>query len=156
MLKKSGRIAEKKQDRTLGAGTVAAYIHSTKEVGAMIVLSSETDFVSKHEDFIKLAYDIAMHVAATAPTFISRADVTEESTRAARSVFLDEAKDKGADMQEKIVEGKMDAYLKERVLLEQPYIKNPDVTIQGLIEEAVQKFGEKISVTKCVRFAVRE
>lgn len=154
--KKSGRIAEKKQDRTLGAGTVAAYIHSTKEVGAMIVLSSETDFVSKHEDFIKLAYDIAMHVAATAPTFISRADVTEESTRAARSVFLDEAKDKGADMQEKIVEGKMDAYLKERVLLEQPYIKNPDVTIQGLIEEAVQKFGEKISVTKCVRFAVRE
>src|SRR5690606_6609281 len=123
-------------------GVVQAYVHSNKEVGAMVLLSCETDFVARNPEFVSLAYDIAMHAAATAPTFVSREQVTEESTKAARAVFEDEAKDKPADMREKIVAGKMDSYLKERVLLEQEFIKDPSVTIKELVEQATQKFGE--------------
>lgn len=152
--KKSAAAAEKKADRTLGAGVVAAYVHTTKEVGAMVLLSSETDFVSKNEEFVKLAYDIAMHAAATMPAFISRDQVTEESTRAARAVFEKEAADKPEAMRENIIKGKMDAYLSERVLLEQPFIKDPSVTIGDMIKSASQKFGEKVALTDCTRFSV--
>jgi elongation factor Ts len=153
--KKSAASAEKKADRTLGAGRVAAYIHTNKEIGAMVLLSSETDFVAKTDEFLQLAYDIAMHAAATAPEFISRSQVTEESTKAAREVFEKEASDKPEAMRAKIVEGKMDAYLAERVLLDQPFIKDPTMTISDLIKAATQKFGEKVEVTECVRFSAR-
>lgn len=153
--KKSSAAAEKKADRTLGAGVVSAYIHSSKDVGAMVVLSCETDFVAKNPEFIQLAYDIAMHAAATGPEFVSRTQVTEASTAKARQVFEEEAKDKPEEMRAKIVEGKIDAYLREKVLLEQPYIKNPEVTIQGLVDAATQKFGERVEVSECVRYSAR-
>jgi elongation factor Ts len=153
--KKSSAAAMKKADRSLGAGVVSAYIHSSKDVGAMVVLSCETDFVAKNEEFVKLAYDIAMHAAATAPEFVSRAQVTPEATATARAVFVAEVADKPEEMREKIVEGKIDAFLKEKVLLEQQFIKNPDMTIQGLIEAAVQKFGERVEVSECVRYSAR-
>ena len=157
LLRKKGTVAAaKKADRELGAGTVAAYIHANNEVGTLILLSCETDFVSKNEEFVRLARDIAMHATATNPEFISRADVTSEKADAARSVFEDEAKDKPEDVRTKVVEGKMDSYLKESVLLEQPFIKNPEETIQGLIEGATQKFGERVEVTKLTRFSVRD
>lgn len=153
--KKSGDSAAKKADRELGAGTVAAYVHSSKDVGAMVVLACETDFVSKNPEFTQIAYDIAMHAAATNPQFVSRDEVTDEAVAAARSVFEDEAKDKPEAMREKIVTGKMDSYLQEQVLLEQPFIKNPDQTIQDLVEQATQKFGERIEISDCVRFSTR-
>jgi elongation factor Ts len=153
--KKSAASAEKKAGRELGAGAVAAYVHNTKEVGAMVLLSSETDFVSKNEEFVKLAYDIAMHAAASTFSFINRAQVTEEATKAAREVFEKEAADKPEAMRENIVKGKMDSYLKERVLLEQPFIKDPSLTIEDMIKGAGQKFGEKVELTECVRFSVR-
>lgn len=152
--KKSAASAEKKADRTLGAGRVSAYIHTNKEIGAMVVLSSETDFVAKTDEFLKLAYDIAMHAAATNPEFINREEVTEEATRVAKEVFEKEAADKPEAMRAKIVEGKIDAYLAEKVLMEQPYIKDPSKTIADLVKEATQKFGEKIVISKCVRFSV--
>lgn len=153
--KKSSAAAQKKADRTLGAGVVSAYIHSSKDIGAMVMLSCETDFVAKNPEFVQLAYDIAMHAAATSPEFVSRAQVTDEATVKAREVFEREAEDKPAEMRAKIVEGKIDAFLKEKVLLEQPYIKNPDLTIQGLVDAATQKFGERVEVTDCVRYSVR-
>lgn len=152
--KKSAASAEKKADRTLGAGRVSAYIHTNKEIGAMVMLSSETDFVAKTDEFLKLAYDIAMHAAATNPEFINREEVTEEATRVAKEVFEKEAADKPEAMRAKIVEGKIDAYLAEKVLMEQPYIKDPSKTIADLVKEATQKFGEKIVISKCVRFSV--
>lgn len=152
--KKSAAAADKKSDRVLGSGAVQAYIHNTKEVGAMVLLSSETDFVAKNEEFVKLAYDIAMHAAASVYSFISRDQVTEESTRAAREVFEKEAADKPEAMRAKIVEGKMDSYIKERVLLDQPFIKNPEVTIQEMLTQASQKFGEKVVLTECTRFSI--
>lgn len=153
--KKSSAAAAKKSDRALGAGIVAAYVHSSKDVGAMVLLSSETDFVAKNPEFGALAYDIALHAAATSPEFISRQEVTPEATAKAREVFEREAADKPEDMRATIVEGKIDAYLKEKVLLEQPFVKNPEITIQGLIDAATQKFGERIMVSECVRYSAR-
>jgi len=150
----SAQVAAKKGDRELGSGAVQAYVHSGNTVGALVVLACETDFVAKNEDFVKTAYDIAMHVAATAPEFISRDQVTDEATQAARAVFEAEAADKPEEMREKIIQGKLDAFLKEKVLLEQPFVKNPDITIQGLLDEATQKFGERIQIIDMCRFSV--
>jgi len=150
----SAQMAAKKADRDLGAGAVQAYIHAGNSVGSIVVLACETDFVAKNEEFVKLAYDIAMHVAATAPEFVSRNEVNEEATAAARSVFEAEAADKPEEMREKIVSGKIDAFLRDKVLLEQPFVKNPDVTVQGLLDEAIQKFGERIEVAEAARYSV--
>lgn len=154
LLRKQGaRALEKKADRTLGAGIIASYVHSTGTVGAMVELRCETDFVAKNDEFRELARNIAMHVTAASPEFLSRAEVTEDATKKAREVFAGEVKDKPADMQEKILVGKLDAYLKEKILLEQDYIKDPSVTVQGLIEQGVQKFGERIELSRFVRLA---
>jgi elongation factor Ts len=153
--KKSSAAAAKKSARTLGAGVVQAYIHASQDVGAMVLLSCETDFVAKNEEFKTLAHNIAMHATATNPEFVSRTQVTEEATAKAKQLFEEEAKDKPEDKRAAIVEGKLNAYIQDRVLLEQPYIKNPEQTIQGLVEQAVQKFGERIEVSECVRFSVK-
>src|SRR3990167_2066398 len=100
--KQSAAIARKKSDRELGAGIVAAYTHAGGSVVGAVVLACETDFVSKNEEFGKLAYDIAMHVAAMNPQFIRREDVKDADVTAAKAVFEDEAKSRPADMQRKI------------------------------------------------------
>ncbi len=151
--KKSGEIAAKKGDRALGSGAVASYIHSTGSVGGMVVLSAETDFVAKNEEFRKLAYDIAMHVVALNPEYLSSKDIPEEAKAKARDAFRGEVKDKPAPMQEKILDGKLASYFGERTLLDQRYVKNPEITIQGLVEQAVQKFGERIEVSQFIRFS---
>lgn len=153
--KKSSAAAAKKAERSLGAGVVQAYIHASKDVGAIVLLSCETDFVAKNEEFVTLARDIAMHATATNPEFIKRSDVKEESLVKARQLFEAEAADKPADKRETIVAGKIDSYLKERVLLDQPFIKDSSVTVQDLVERATQKFGERIEVSECVRMSVR-
>jgi elongation factor Ts len=153
--KASGAIAEKKGDRTLGAGTVRSYIHGGGSVGAIVELSCETDFVAKNEEFQNLAYELAMQVAATNPEFLKMEDITDEAKKAAIGVFTDEVKDKPKDMQEKILEGKLKSYFGERTLLEQPYIKNQEMTVKDLISGAVQKFGERIEVRRFVRFSTQ-
>lgn len=152
--KRSGAAADKKADRELGAGTVASYIHGS-EIGAMVQLSCETDFVARNEEFPVLAREIAMQVAATNPTYLSTSDITEEAMNAAKSVFEEEVKDKPADMREKILEGKISSYFKDQVLMEQPYIKDDSKTIRDLITEATQKFGERVEITRFVRFSAR-
>ena len=154
--KKSGEISSKKGDRTFGAGTVQAYIHATGNVAAMVELNCETDFVSSNEEFKALARDIAMHITATNPKFVKKEDVTEADQKVAKEVFLEEVKDKPAAMKEKILEGKLNTYFSEMVLLNQPFIKNPDLTIQTLVDSAVQKFGEKIAVGRFIRYKILE
>ncbi|HEY4496300.1 MAG TPA: elongation factor Ts [Candidatus Paceibacterota bacterium] len=153
--KKSGDIAAKKKDRVLGAGAVAAYIHNNAAVGALVELLSETDFVSGNEEFRKIAYDIAMHVTASNPEFLKRSDVTVNELKKVEELFVDEIKSKPEAIRSKILEGKLNAYFKERILLEQPFIKNPDITIQEMIDAAIQKFGEKIAVGRFARFSVK-
>lgn len=154
LLKKSSEIAAKKSDRELGAGAIGAYIHNN-EIAGIVVLSCETDFVSKNEEYVALARDIAMQVAAQDPRFITREDVDEVSLGKARTVFAEEVKDKPEAMQEKILEGKLNAYWKERVLMEQLFIKDETKTISDLIASATQKFGERIVVTEMKRFSAK-
>lgn len=122
----SAEIAGKKGNRMLGAGVISSYVHATGTVGTMVELLCETDFVAKNEDFVKLARDIAMHVTATNPEYLKAEDVPAGS----------KALENGA------------------VLLDQPFIKNQEVTITNLIQGAVQKFGEKIELSRFVRYSV--
>jgi elongation factor Ts len=149
----SAQVADKKGGRDLGAGTVGAYLHQGGSVAGIVVLSCETDFVAKNEEFKALAYDIAMHVAAMAPSFITKEDVKDEDIAAAKAVFQEEVADKPEAMQEKILQGKLDAYLQEKVLMDQPFVKNGEKTIAVLISEATQKFGERVGITRSERFA---
>lgn len=152
---KRKEAADKKSDRTLGAGTVGVYVHNTSEVAAMVLLASETDFVAKNEEFVTLAREIAMHVAALNPKFLSRDEVSEEAMTKAKEVFAEDIKDKPAEMHEKIMEGKLNNYFKEQILLEQPFIKNPDTTIGEMVNGAIQKFGEKVSIVEFKRVSVK-
>ncbi len=153
--KKGGEIALKKSDRELGAGTIGSYVHSTGEVAAFVHLSCETDFVSKNPEFVALAKDIAMHVAAQNPLYVNRSEVTEEVLNKAKEVFMEEVKDKPADMQEKILAGKLDAYFKDRILVEQPFIKDGEKTIGNLLSNAIQKFGENVVISAISRMSVK-
>ena len=153
--KKGGEIALKKSDRELGAGAIGSYVHSTHEVAALVQLSCETDCVAKNQDFVALAREIAMHVAAQNPLYIQRVEVSEEALQKAKDVFKEEVKDKPAEMQEKILAGKLDAYFKDRILMEQPFIKDQEKTISDLINTAIQKFGENIVVTSVSRLSIK-
>jgi elongation factor Ts len=152
--KASAAIAAKKADRELGAGVAAAYTHAGGAVVGAIVLACETDFVSKNEEFSKLAYDIAMHVAAMKPQFKSRDEVQESDIAAAKSVFEGEVANVPEDKREKALQGKLDSYLKDRVLTEQPFVKDGSVTIGELITQASQKFGEKVEIVRVERLSV--
>ncbi len=154
--RKGADAVAKKGDRTLGAGTVASYTHAGGSIGAMVELFSETDFVSNNDEFKSLARDIAMQVAATKPEFLKREDISEDARNAAKEVLLKEVEGKPEEMKEKILEGKLKAYFEDKILLEQPFIKNQELTIEVLISNAVQKFGEKIEIGKFVRFAISE
>ncbi|MHB1117959.1 MAG: elongation factor Ts [Minisyncoccota bacterium] len=154
--KKSAGIAEKKGDRELGAGVVDAYIHSNKTVGTLVELSCETDFVARNEEFVALARDIAMHITATNPAYIDESEITDDVRTKVIEMFKKEVEESGkpADIQSKMMEGKLTTYFGERTLLSQPFIKNPDITIKELIDGGVQKFGEKIAVSRFSRFSV--
>lgn len=155
LTKKSGEIASKKSDRTLSAGVVASYVHNTGSIGAMVVLSCETDFVAKNPEFKALAYDIAMHVAAVMPKYLKKEDISESDMQKATELFQKEvdALDKPEEMKKKVLEGKINAYFKERILMEQSFIKNPEVSVGTLISQAVQKFGEKTEITQMIRLS---
>lgn len=152
--KKGAEIAVKKADRVLGAGVIASYIHGNGAVGAMVELSCETDFVSKNNEFKTLAHDIAMHVAASNPTYLKAEDISEIDKAKAREVFQKEIESKPAAIQNKIMQGKLQAYFGETTLLDQQFIKNPDLTVKALIEVGIQKFGEKIEIARFSRFSV--
>jgi elongation factor Ts len=152
--KKGAEIAAKKSDREFGAGVVQAYIHSNNLVGAMVELVSETDFVANNVEFKTLAYDIAMHISAANPEFVKKEEIDEDVKKKATEVFEAEVAGKPDNLKEQILAGKLDAYFKDKILLEQPFIKNPDLTIQQLIDNAIQKFGERIEVAKFVRMNI--
>lgn len=152
--KRSGAAADKKADRALGAGAVGTYVHDGA-IGAMVLLSSETDFVAKNEEFAALARELAMHVAATNPTYLSDTDIPENARASALEVFKKEVEGKPADMQEKILSGKLESYFKDQVLLSQPFIKDESKTIRDLVSEASQKFGERVEISSFARMSAR-
>jgi elongation factor Ts len=153
--KRGAEIAAKKAERTLKSARIVSYIHGAGTVGVMLELCSESDFVSKHEDFAALGKDIAMQIAATNPAYLKKEDVPQEEKDKVLTAFTDEVKGKPEAMKEKILNGKLDAFFKDRILLEQDFIKDPSMTVNTLIQNAIQKFGEKIEVARFVRFNVQ-
>ncbi|MEX0935133.1 MAG: elongation factor Ts [Candidatus Paceibacterota bacterium] len=152
--KKSKATAEKKSGRDLGAGVVQAYIHTNATVGAMVEVLCETDFVARNEEFQEFGYEIAMHIAAMNPQFKTTEDIDETAREKAKEVFVEEIQDKPEDMQEKILQGKMDSYFKDKVLMEQAYIKDGEKAIKDLVAEATQKFGERVDIGDYARFSI--
>jgi elongation factor Ts len=152
--KRSAEAAEKKSARTLGAGTIGTYVHEGV-IGAMVILSSETDFVAKNPEFAALARELAMQVAATDPKYGSVAEIPSAARDAAIAVFEKEVEGKPEEMKAKILEGKLASYFREQVLLEQPYIKDESKKVQDLLNEAAQKFGERVELTQFARLSLR-
>lgn len=158
ILRKKGALkaAKKMAEREAKEGVIASYIHATNKVGALVELNCETDFVARNDEFKQLAYDIAMHVAASDPHYVSPTDIPEETLAHEKEMVvatLQNAEGK-KDVIDKIVEGKLKKYYEEFCLLNQPYIKDDKMTIQDLINQKVAKIGEKISVKRFCRFQI--
>lgn len=153
--KRSAASAEKKADRDLGASALGSYVHDSA-IGAMVILSCETDFVAKNPAFEALARELAMQVAATNPLYLKTEDVPADKKSAATAVFEKEVADKPKDMQEKILAGKLASFFRDQVLLEQAYIKDEAKTVRDLLNEATQKFGERVEVGRFVRLSARD
>lgn len=155
LLKKSSEaLAAKKTERTTGSGIIEAYVHGNKRVGVMLEIRSETDFVSRNEEFCRLAHDIALHIAAMNPGYVNQNDIPDIAKEEAKRLFETEAANLGKtpEMTEKIIAGKLEAHFRDTSLLSQYFVKDPSVTIEELIKRAIAKFGEKIEVIRFVRF----
>lgn len=152
--KHSAASALKKADRSLAAGIIGSYTHDGN-IGAMVFLSCETDFVAKNPEFGALARELAMHVAATNPAYITSEEIPAEAKQTATDVFEKEVVDKPIAMQAKILEGKLESYFRDQVFLKQSFIKDESKTIQDLLNEATQKFGERVEISRFARLSSR-
>jgi elongation factor Ts len=158
-LRKEGlAAAAKKAGRATGEGLVHSYIHTGGKIGVLLEVNCETDFAARSEDFQELVRGIAMHIAAAAPRFVRREDVTEAVLEEEREIARDQALKAGKPEKviDRIVEGKLEKYYAEQCLLEQPYVKDPDKTIAQLLAEAVGKIGENIQIPRFVRYVLGE
>lgn len=157
MRKKGLTKAEKKGEREAREGLVDAYVHSGR-IGVLVEVNSETDFVARTDDFKNLVHDIAMHVAAAAPEYVSIDDVPAEARDAAKAEFAEKVKNEGKpeNMVDQIVEGMTRKHFAEKCLLEQPFIKNPDQTVGALVKDHIAKLGENIVVRRFHRIALGE
>lgn len=154
--KKGKEKAQKKSGRETKEGIVAAYIHSNKKIGALVEIRCETDFVAKNSEFQEFAHDLAMHVAAMDPQYISPKDVSRKEKEEYEALVRKElaGEKKSAEVVEKIIVGKTAKYFSEQCLLSQKFVKNPDMTVEDLIKEKISKIGENIKVEKIVRFEI--
>ena len=156
-LRKKGLAkADKKSDRQTSEGVIGSYIHQGGKVGVMLELNCETDFVANTPDFQTLVKDIAMHIAAAKPRFATREEVTEGVLEKEREIFAHQAKESGKpeNIIEKIVTGKMEKFYEENCVLEQPFIKDTNVTIGELIIQKIALLGENINIGQFSRFEI--
>jgi len=158
ILRKKGqaKAAKKSAEREAKEGLVHAYIHANGRVGAMVMLLCETDFVARNEVFQELLHDIAMQVAATSPLYLAPENVPEEVIQKEKDMIKEEMADesKPADVLDKIVEGKIAKYYEEVCLMNQPFIKDEDITIADLINDKIATLGEKIEIGDFSRFSI--
>jgi elongation factor Ts len=154
--------AAKRAGRATGQGVVEAYLHRTgdfpPQIGAMVEVNCESDFVAKGEDFRKLARELAMHVSAAAPRWISREDVPSEVIDEERDVYRKQAEQEGKPAQaiEKIVQGRIDKFYEDSCLMEQPYIRDPKTPVRDLVAQHISKLQENIVVRRFARFNIKE
>jgi len=157
MRKKGMTKAEKRGEREARQGVVGTYNHDNR-IGVLVEVNCETDFVARNEIFTNLVKDVAMHIAASAPQYVSAEDIPEADREAKKQELLasDALKGKPADMADKIVEGQLKKYFAERCLLDQPFVKNPDQTVGDYVKEHNARLGENIVVRRFSRLALGE
>ena len=157
MRQKGMTKAEKRGEREARAGVVGTYNHDNR-IGVVVEVNSETDFVARNEIFTDLVKDLAMHIAASSPVYVSAEEVSDADKEAKKQELLasDALKGKPAEMADKIVEGQLGKYFAERCLLDQPFIKNPDITVGQYVKEHIAKLGENIVVRRFSRIALGE
>ncbi len=149
--------AEKRGEREARAGIVGTYNHDNR-IGVLVEVNSETDFVARNEIFTDLVKDLAMHIAASAPLYVSAEDIPAEEQARMKTEFTDKttAEGKPAEMISKIVDGQLKKYFAERCLLDQPFVKNPDITVGEYVREHGARLGENIVVRRFNRIAIGE
>jgi elongation factor Ts len=149
-------VAAKRATRATSEGVIECYIHAGGKLGVMVEVGCETDFVAKTPTFIEFAKNVAMHIAAVNPVSIKREDVPAELLAREKDIYVKQAADSGkpANIVEKIVAGKIDKFYADSCLLEQQYVKNPDLTIQDLLNEIIASLGENIAIKRFARFQV--
>ena len=151
--------AAKRGERTASEGVVASYIHANGKIGVLVEVDCETDFVAKNDDFKEFAREIALHIAAAAPLYVSEDDVPEEDRQRELRIFEEQAQDKPENVRPKIAEGRLKKWLEEVVLLNQPHVnkdKHGDATIEELRAQTAAKTGENVVIRRFQRFAVGE
>ena len=159
VLRKKGLSkAAKKAGRATAEGLVTSYIHAGGKIGVLLEVNCETDFVARTDEFQELVKDVAMHIAAAEPRYVRREEVTPEIIEAERRIFREQAEESGKPAQviDRIVDGKLDKFYGEAVLLEQAFVKDPDQTVGDLVVAKVGKLGENIQVSRFVRFKLGE
>lgn len=149
-------VAAKRAGRATSEGTIGIYVHAGGKLGVMVELGCETDFVAKTDAFVDFAKDVAMHIAAVNPVGITRDDIPAELIAREKDIYVKQALDSGKPeaIVEKMVAGKIDKFIAESCLLEQKFVKNPDLTIQDKLNEVVATMGENISIKRFARFQV--
>jgi len=159
ILRKNGIAkAKKKAGRSAKDGVIIPYIHPGSKLGVIAEINCETDFVARTEGFQDFSKDIAMHIAATAPLAVKREDISEDIILKEKEIFKEQALQSGKpeNIVEKMVEGRINKFYQENVLLEQTFVKNPDQTIQGLLSDAISTLGENIEIKRFSRFQLGE
>lgn len=148
----------KRSDKTASDGRVEAYIHHGDQVGVLLELNSETDFVARTEEFKALAHNLALHIAFADPDYLTRDDVPEEVLESEKELYRKQALEEGKPehIVERIVEGRLEKFYEENCLMEQPFVKDDEKVVQDLINEALTKFGENIVLRRFVRYEVGE
>ena len=156
--KKGLATAAKRAGRAMTEGVVASYVHMDNKLGVLVEVNCETDFVAKNDDFKEFAKNIAMHIAATNPVGIRAEDVPEEIIAKEKEIYLGQVLEMGKPekIADKIVEGKLQKYFKENCLMDQAYVRNPDMTVADLLNEMIAKIGENILIKRFVRFKIGE
>ncbi|MDY6820346.1 MAG: translation elongation factor Ts [Deferribacterota bacterium] len=150
--------AEKKSSRETKEGLVESYIHAGGKIGVLVEVNCETDFVAKNEEFRDLVRDIAMHICASSPMYISDNEISEDVIEKEKKIYIERAKESGKPdhIIPKIVEGQIEKYKKSICLLTQNFVKDPEITVEELIKKNIAKFGENINVRRFARFALGE
>lgn len=157
ILKKKGvATAAKKAGRSASEGLIESYIHLGGKVGVLIEVDCESDFVAKNDDFKDFVRDIAMHIAAASPEYVSREEVPEEAINKEKEIAAAQAEGKPAHAVEKIVSGKIDKWFGQICLMEQPFVKNPDQTISELLTAKIATIGENLIIKRFARFQIGE
>jgi elongation factor Ts len=156
--KKGLATAQKRAGRALSEGIIQSYIHMTGKLGVLVEVNCETDFVAKNDDFQEFTKNLAMHIAATNPLGITPEDISQEIIEKEKEIYRAQALDMGKpeNVIDKIVEGKLNKFYQDSCLLNQPYVRDTDITIADLLNQMIAKIGENISIKRFVRYQIGE